>query len=216
MEPITDPFASLSGQIPPNNCPNATLASGYPQEGSAGFAKNPGGTISGTVVKCGDQELSADLTLTAGTLYVIENGALDLNGFTVNANGATIIFTGPTITGLSPSHFPVGSGTMNLTAPTSGSWANVAMYQDPALPSGTGVDINEAGNTPTWNLNGVVDMPNSNITIRGAINKGVTDCFGLVALSLTIDGTGSIANDAGCGPISIPGLTGGNNVALVQ
>jgi Flp pilus assembly protein TadG len=219
---VTDPYAGLASQIPPNNCPNPTLAASYPQEPKKGFTSGSPNlipantTYSGTTVVCGDQELNGTLTLTAGTLYVIENGELDLNGNTVNANGATIIFTGPTISGLSPSHFPVGGGTMNLTAPTSGSWADVSLYQDPALPAGAGVDVSNAGNTPTWNLNGVVDFPNSNITISGAVNKGVTDCFGLVALSLTINGTGSIANDAGCGPITIPGLSGGSNVALVQ
>jgi Flp pilus assembly protein TadG len=218
--PVTNPFSGLSS--PTNTCPSPNSASSYPQEPAQ--KKDPplpnsnllSGSLSGTVVVCGDAQLTGNLSLNAGTLLVIENGQLDIQNFTLTANQATIVFSGPTIAGLSPSHFPTGSGTMNLTAPTSGTWANVAMYQDASLPVGAGVDINNAGNSPTWNLNGVVVAPNSNVTISGAVNKGVTDCFGLVALTLTINGTGSIANDAACGPITVPGLSSGTVVALVQ
>jgi Flp pilus assembly protein TadG len=218
---LVDPFAGLASQIPPNTCPSPTSASSYPQEPKKGFPTGSpnliSGSRSGTQVVCGDQQLSGDLTLPAGTLFVIENGALDLNGFTVNATNATIIFTGPTIAGLTPSHFPVGSGTLNLTAPVDGTWQDVAMYQDPALPAGAGVDITSAGNTPTWNINGVVDVPNSNVTVSGDINRGVSDCFGLVSLTLTFNGTGFIANETNnCNILTIPGTGNGTNVALVQ
>ena len=211
---IPNPFGYLT-------VPSANPCSSYPQEGSAGFGgPNLSGTILGTTVyKCGDQRLSGNLILNAGAELVIENGVLDANGFTVTANGATIIFTGPTVSGLTPGHIITdnsnpGKSTFTLTAPTAGDFANVAVFQDPALT--TGVDMTVAGGNQTWIVNGTIVAPNSNITISGSMNAGVTDCFELVASSLRINGGGSIANDASCQTINVPGLTGGNNVALVQ
>ncbi len=225
--PITNPYASLAAFIPPpsnDNCNPSATAAGYPQEGSGGFKSYSGpSTISPNAIQywCGDLQLTSNLTLSSGSELVIENGILDANSFTVTSNGGTIIFTGPAISGFSPGHYITdnsnpGKGTFNLTAPTQGNFANIVVYQDPALPAGADVNMTAAGKLQTWIINGLIVAPNADIQISGAMNSGVTDCFGLVASSLRINGGGSIANDAGCGPITIPGLTGGNNVALVQ
>jgi hypothetical protein len=215
---------------PTNTCPNPNVSTSYPQEPNKGFTAPSSnllsGSYSGTVVVCGDAELNGNVTLTAGTVLVIENGMLDTQGpksgggarptYNLTANGATIVFTGPTISGFSPSHFPTGGGTLTLTAPTSGPWNNVVIYQSPNLPTGSGVDMTAAGSSPTLVVNGVIVAPESNVTISGAINKNVADCMGLVVGALTINGTGSIANDAACGPISVPGVGGSANIALIQ
>ena len=216
---VSDPYAGLQSSIPSDPCSPVGVASSYPQEPKKGFSPGPNtlsGSYLGTPHVCGDAQLLGNVTLAPGTVLLIENGKLDLNGFTLTANGATIIFSGTQTPGLTPSYFPVGSGTLNLTAPTSGVFQNIVLYQDQALPQGAEVDITSAGNTPTWDINGVVEVPNSNVTISGAINAGVNDCFNLVALSLTINGTGSIANDVTCGTLTVPGLDTGTHVALVQ
>ena len=68
----------------------------------------------------------------------------------------------------------------------------MAIYQDPNLT--TGVDIDEAGNTPTWKISGMVYLPQSSVTLSGAINKSSNgkSCFGLVVKDLLINGTGAI------------------------
>jgi len=153
---------------------------------------------------CGDLQLAGDVTLTTvspGSVLVIENGQLDLNGHTLQtASGSalTIIFSGPTVSGLSPTHSPTGGGTLDIQAPTSGTWSGVALYQDPNLTSG--VDITYAGNSPTWNITGLVYLPHSSVTFKGAVNKSSNgaSCFALVVDNITIDGTGDILAHGSC------------------
>ncbi|HEY6018536.1 MAG TPA: hypothetical protein VIY48_01115, partial [Candidatus Paceibacterota bacterium] len=67
-----------------------------------------------------------------------------------------------------------------------------AIYQYPSLTSG--VNLTYAGNNPTWNMTGLVYMPNASVTISGAINKSANgaDCLVMVANDVRINGTGSI------------------------
>jgi hypothetical protein len=133
-----------------------------------------------------------------GGVLAIENGQLDTNGYTLaTANGSalTIIFSG---TAGSYAHAPTGGGTLNFAAPTSGTWSGVAIYQDPNLTSG--VDISAAGNSPTWDLTGLVYLPHASVTFSGAVNKSSNgqSCFVLVVDNITINGTGSILSTGGC------------------
>ena len=73
------------------------------------------------------------------------------------------------------------------------------MYQDPALTKN--VDVSAAGNTPTWNISGLVYLPHSSVTLSGAVSKASAgaQCFELVVDNITINGTGDIfANDTQC------------------
>ncbi len=209
---VADPYAHLASNIPTNTCGS------YPQENKHG---NGGTAISGTynwsgnVILCGDQQLTGDVTINApaGATIVIENGMLDLNGHTfqtASGSTATIVFSG-TNNG-SYTHSPTGSGTLNIQAPTSGHWSGVAVYQDPAITSG--VDISYAGNNPTWDITGLVYLPNSNVTFSGAVNKSSygASCFVMVSDTLLINGTADILETGGCGAAGLAMPT--NNVGV--
>lgn len=188
----SDPYASLASNIPANTC-NGT----YPQEPSAktdpplpSSNQWSGSYASPSVnVVCGDQQLVGNTTLN-NTVLVIENGQLDTNGYTLNGSGLTVVFTGTN--GGSYQHIPTGGGTLNITAPTDGTWSGVAIYQDPNL--NTNVDVTAAGNTPTWDISGLVYLPHSSVTLSGAVNKSSNgeSCFNLVVDNVTINGTGDI------------------------
>jgi hypothetical protein len=109
----------------------------------------------------------------------------------------TVVFSGTTASGYT--HTPTGGGTLDIQAPTSGPWSGVAMYQDPSLTSG--IDMSEAGNSPTWDLTGLVYMPHANVTFSGAVNKSShgASCFAMVVGDITINGTGSILANGACG-----------------
>jgi Flp pilus assembly protein TadG len=211
----TDTFAQLASKIPSNNC------NSYPQEPTK--THDPAlpssnqwtgtYTSSGAQVVCGDQQLTGNVTLNNTTL-VIENGQLDTNGFTLSGSNLTIIFSG---TGGNYTHAPTGGGTLDISAPTSGTWSGVAMYQDPALTQG--VDIAAAGSTPTWDISGLVYLPKSSVTLSGAVSKSSTgvNCFELIADNITINGTGSIfQNDTQCGQAGLNQTRGGNRGTLVN
>jgi Flp pilus assembly protein TadG len=172
-------------------------------------------------VFCGDVQLQSDITLASGGTIVIENGVLDMNGHNLTGTGGvTIVFSGDTTSTaghiLTDNSHPGNKSVLTLTAPSSGAFSGVAIYQDPSLTSG--VNITNAGVGPTWNISGLVYLPNSNVTISGAINKNATNnCFGLVVSTITISGTGDIVDQGNCGGTgtTLPG-TPGTIVALVQ
>ena len=134
---------------------------------------------------------------------VIENGQLDTHGYTLQTlanSGLTVIFTGTGDGGYTQG--PTGGGTLDIAAPTSGTWSGVALYQDPNthhLPAANAT-VSAAGNSPTWDITGLVYLPNSTVTFSGAVNKSSNgySCFALVVDNITINGTGSILNEGQC------------------
>lgn len=214
---VADPYAYLASNIPADTCGGV-----YPQEpikhnDSALPVSNQWSgsyTLSGYKVVCGDQQLTANTTIsaTSNAVLVIENGRLDTNGFTFQSgpnSGLTIVFTGdPTNTTYqhypSGSGNPSGSGTLDIAAPTTGTWKGMVLYQDPNLTDAGGppgnLDVTAAGNTPTWDLTGMVYLPHSNVTFSGAVNKASNglSCFGLTVGDITINGTADILSNTQC------------------
>ena len=218
---VADPYAALATNIPSNAL--SQCGGNFPQEDKQG---NGGTQWSSTwppasahslpnnvYVVCGDQQLTQNVTVTsAGAVLIVENGQLDLNGKTLQtaANaGLTIVFSGTN--GGSSKNFPNdtsggGKGVLDIAAPTSGPWSGMAIYQDPSLTSG--VNVSSAGNGPTWDISGAVYLPNSNVTISGAVNKASngSNCFVLVMDEVTINGTGDILSGDTASGCSAAGL----------
>jgi len=170
----------------------------------------------GDIKLCGDQQLTGDVTLTGDSTIYIYNGRLDTNGFKIQtAPGAhtTLVFTGDN--GSNYIHAPAGGGTIDIAAPESGPWSGMALFQDPRI--NTGVDISEAGNSPTWKMTGVAYLPRANVTFSGAVNKSSNgkSCFILVVDNLTINGTGSILAHGECKEAGVTPPKGGGRGKLV-
>lgn len=184
-------------------------------------------SASGNYVYCGDLQLTGNVTISnAGTgALVIENGQIDMNGNNLTVNNTAVVFSGTnsfTATHIvDDNSHPGNKSVLTISPPASGPFQGVSMYQDPLLiptSSPTGLDYAAAGNGPTWNISGMVYLPNSDVTIKGAINKdGVGACFGLVVKTISISGTGYII-DHGCNGTgtTLPGIATGIKVALVQ
>jgi hypothetical protein len=213
---VADPYKYLASDIPANPCTTSQYswepAKKKDPPLSASNIWGPGGvtvtglsdppTIANHGIICGDLQLTADVlnltTASPGSILIIENGQLDTNGHTLStASGSalTIIFSG---TAGAYTHAPTGGGTLNFNAPTSGTWSGVAIYQDPALT--TGVDVSAAGNSPTWDITGLVYLPHANVTFSGAVNKSSNgkSCFALVVDNITINGTADILPKGEC------------------
>jgi hypothetical protein len=211
-----DAFAKLATNIPSDTCggkyPQEPTNKGPPLPKSNQWTGNY--STSGVQVVCGDQQLTGNTTLN-NTVLVIENGQLDTNGYTLQGSGLTIIFSGTN--SQSYQHVPTGGGTLDITAPTSGDWSGVAIYQDPSLTKN--VDISAAGNSPTWDISGLVYLPHSSVTLSGAVNKSSQgqSCFEMVVDNVTVNGTGDIfKGDTQCGAAGLNQTKGGNRGMLVN
>jgi hypothetical protein len=164
---------------------------------------------------CGDQVLTADVTINTPpctnptstspctpAVLVVENGQLDLNGHkltTSSGSAVTLVFSGTNTNCGSCIHAPTDNtngsgGVLDITAPgpNSGPWSGVAIYQDPSLT--TGLDVTAAGNSPKWNITGLIYMPHATVTLKGAIDKSNNgnSCVVMVADNFQISGTGGI------------------------
>jgi hypothetical protein len=197
-----DPYAYLGANIPSNPC------TGYVGEQWSGSK-----TLASVEHVCGDLKLSGNLDIVSDTVLIIYNGALDLNGHTLRGGSLTVIFAGDD--GSSIRHYPMGRGTLDITAPTKGVWKGMALYQDPDLTEN--VDITEAGNDPTWNITGTVYLPRSDVVLSGAVGKSSSgnSCFNIVVASLTVNGTGYMAtngDDCAAAGVELPAYRRGKLV----
>lgn len=194
---VEDPYAGLAGHIPADPCggvyPQIPKRNSDPDLPLSNQWSGPR-TINGNVSVCGDLQLAGDVDVTNSTgdggVLIIWNGGLDSNDHALRtvAGHLTVVFAG---TNGSYHHAPTGKGTLDFSAPKTGDWSGIAIYQAPTLTSG--VDVSEAGNEPSWNLTGMVYMPHASVTLSGAINRSATEgeaCFGMVIDNIRVNGTG--------------------------
>ncbi len=188
MTSVTDPYASLASNIPANPCSSYSTVP-VKKNDPALLAANKW-TLNSLPANpvCGDYQLQNDITLTTSGTLVIENGNLDLNGHTLLTSGTgvglTIILTGTTSS--SYSHVIVdsaGGGSFNVSSQTSGTWSGMTVYQDPTVPL---QPLTYAGNSPSWDISGILYMPKTDLTASGAVLQATNGhkCFTLVVNTL--------------------------------
>lgn len=181
-----DIYRALKSNIPANPCSSYSTVQ----------------TLTGTLAStpspyCGGVKLTGNVNVTGDVVITVVNGDFDTNGMTISTSGSghlTIVLTGDHATsGTKYSHIFTGGGAFNFAAPTTGVWSGVAIYQDPDQTYGL-FDINNAGNSPTYNVTGLLYLPNSNVRVSGAINHktGGDNCMAMVVKTVLINGTGSI------------------------
>ena len=148
---ISNPFVNALPQVNPGSCNfnNQTYNSGN-------VTINPG-------VYCGWTNFngSGNLTLNPG-LYIIENGGMTFNSsWTVTGSGITFYFVDQNAT----LQFN-GNVTINLSAPSSGTYANILMLEPDSLPS-SNLPIDGTNGS---SIQGLLYLPSRNVTINSVSN----------------------------------------------
>lgn len=184
---VTDPFLSMS----PPTVGSCTYSS--PVVITTNTTLSPG-TYCGGIISSGTETV----TMTAG-LYIIESGITVSGSPTFNGSGVTLYFKTGGITGS-------GTGGFNLSAPTSGTWQGVVIFEDRSNSSG----ITLSGATGTI-VDGLVYMPKGNLTYSGSSGTGGVIST-LVVNAITFSGTSYISDPA----TTAYGSTGGGAVKLIQ
>jgi hypothetical protein len=149
-----------------------------------------------------------------GPLYV-NGGNVNLQG-AFTCSGCAIVLTNkdtsPTATiGTWTSN---AQATNNITAPTTGTYTGIAVYQDRRASGGTDRINGGSGNV----INGVVYFPNDTLWLNGT-GDAVSLCSMFVAKNLNFNGTGRIsissAADAACFGIGLPNTQSVTIVRLI-
>jgi Putative Flp pilus-assembly TadE/G-like len=185
--PVSDPLSGLA-QPSYSGCTHNT--SGGLTSSTANYSLDHSNTATmGPGVYCGGINVdgTAVLTLTPGT-YIMNGGGFTVSHQgTVNATNVTIYNTagtGQTAGGVSI----VGNATVNLTAPTSGTYMGIAFFQDPALTNTATI-----ANSATGVITGTYYFPSAAFNFTGNTATAVTAAF--VASTMTIAGSSTLNAD---------------------
>lgn len=161
----SDPFA---GKLPAVSVGACTVSN---QNYSGNVTLSPG-------VYCGGFNFNGSGTVNFNPgLYVFKGASWNINsGWTMNGNGVTFYFA-------DSSYMQINGGvTANLTAPTSGTYANILMYEPSGLPQ-SGFTINgQAGHS----FQGLIYLPSRNITFNSMSNV-TSDALTIVVNSVILD-----------------------------
>ena len=140
-------------------------------------------------VYCGgiDVQTQANVTFNPG-VYVVKDGALTFaSGSTVTGNGVTFYFTG-----INTRLTVISSATVNLSAPTSGTYEGFIFIQDPLSNPGqlTGQQ-NEIQGGGSIQIVGTIYFPTQPITITGNGAFGINSpLMPVIADTITVSGNG--------------------------
>jgi Flp pilus assembly protein TadG len=184
--PSDDPLKNLAEPMPSTCTPaNTTLNIGndttlYP------------GTYCGTNGKPAIKVASnANVTFNPG-LYIIDGGGIDLSGGgTITGDGVTIFNTFDSQQGYGAINI-TGSGTVTLSAPTSGYYEGILFMDDRNAPSSSSGSKIAGGSASVYN--GVLYFPQSSLTFTGnSVNKGSYTI--LVGDKITLSGASQLNDD---------------------
>jgi Flp pilus assembly protein TadG len=212
VNPIADPYANV--QVPSYSGCNRNNTSLVSQTTLNVDASTTGGVY----VFCNGLTMAGQSTLNlAPGIYVIDRGSLTVSGGSaINApSGVTIILTSSTGSGYGTVTI-AGGNTLDISAPTTGPTAGLALFQDRHAPS-TSSNSLTGGTSQT--IQGAVYFPNEPITYSGGTGNTPATCTQLVALRATFVGNSQLnSNCSGSGVASIGGGGGGGGTvaALVE
>lgn len=196
--PVANPYANVAvPAVGACNYNNANYSSGGQQ-----YTISPGVYCNGLNVSNG-----VSVTMNPG-VYIINGGVLGLLSGTITAtSGVTFVLTG---SGSSYATANIANGvTLNLTAPTAGATAGLAIFQDPAAPT-SGQDTVEGG--ATMNVKGALYFPHQTVNFsNGTSNNSV--CTQLIAYDLVFTGGAKFGNT--CGGAGVTGI-GAAATSLVE
>ena len=214
IAPVADPLAGKLSM--PSNL--ATLCA------SAGFLSvksNASATASPMTHGCTTgMTIQGKLTLAPGT-YVINGGSVAIGASgQLLGNGVTLIFTNTDPAGAIGKFTGNGSSFAQLSAPTSGPYAGILMYQDPRAAAGKGdfyitgtSGMDASGKVINSSYEGTIYTPSTYATFNG--NSAIsTPCMQIIASHVIFIGNTTVENN--CPPGSgASAYGGGGTVRLV-
>ena len=160
------------------------------------------GTLTGNCTYTGKITLGGNVTLGSG-IYYLKNATMSVaNNAVINGSGVTIFVDAGSSLSLS------GNATVKLSAPTSGSYAGILVFQSRSTPSSTTMSLNGDGN---MQLNGTLYAPTIMLSLGGNSTLA-TKTGSVVADQLSVKGSGGLImnafNTIGTNPRSLAVHTG--------
>lgn len=180
---------NVTGSFTQQLIPDPLASLPYPSTGSLpvytdGVYHGPG------VYRTAELGISSNLTMAPGT-YILENGMKITGSSTVNGTGV-FLFNGcaagsPATCANTGNFTSGGSARLDLSAPTSGMYKNILLFQNR-----TNVQpIKVGGSTAITSLNGMIYAPSADPVILGSGTSGMS-VGGVIANKVEISGSGGV------------------------
>jgi Flp pilus assembly protein TadG len=208
---IQTPSGQVKTGAPISNNPFSSLTipsystcsfSGVNITGGGSVTLNPGTYCGGLKIAS-----SVNVTMNPGT-YIVDGGVFSIGGnANVTGNGVTVILSGQ-ISGTYATAEFTGNGTLTLNAPTTGPYANIAIFQDPNAPSG---GTNSIVGSSSQAISGALYFPNQELKFAGNTG-GTSPCVLLVANTVNIVGDTNLQCNIG----NLGGLVTSGTITLVE
>lgn len=183
--PVRDPYEALDAPAP-GACATNNLTIGTNDD----ITLDAGG---GTMTLCGGLTVRGTVHLEPGT-YVIDGGDVSFGSqSTVTGTDVTLVLTGQ---GTDYATLDINAGaTVDLRAPTSGDWEDIAIYQDRDAPStsGSGLITNTMNGNASMTIEGVVYFPSQRVYVNGT-GSSSNGCMNLVARQVAFSGNSAVVN----------------------
>ncbi len=184
-----DPFAHLPAPEQPDECKSVP--------GGPGAKTLSPGTY------CGGMQLSGDVKLEPGE-YIVSGGTLRINSNSlVKGDGVTFFLTDGANLHMN------GTATVDLSAPTSGTYSGILFYGDRHSDGGDAI-LNGTANS---NLTGAVYFPREHVRMEGNF-QGSGGCTRVVASTVEVRGNPSFSTECTAPGLSSPLVPGA--VRLVE
>jgi hypothetical protein len=185
VDPLADPFEDIN--VPAGSGCDFGTPPKYQINSHATETLNPGRYCGGIKIGAG-----AQVTMNAGE-YVMDGGVFEVaGGASVTGTGVTIFLTG---SGSNYAQVTInGGGSINISAPTSGTYKGIVFFQDRNAPvAATGAQNKFNGDSNT-NIRGVIYIPKQKTEWAGGNTSG-PGCTKIVALKIEFTGNSSVASD---------------------
>jgi Flp pilus assembly protein TadG len=185
---FTDPYANTTPPTVGACGSNPTSPTGAGSQNGFGSPNGQTTTIYPGVY-CGNFNAQGTLNMEPG-VYIINSGSFQVNG-TVNATGGVTIYM--TSTNNQWQGLQINNGTINLTAPTTGSTAGIAFWLDKNAPSN--IQLQFAGSSSSV-LFGAIYAPSALIHFSGG-SDATQGCVVLIGGTIQFDGGANFGENCG-------------------
>lgn len=211
--PVVDPFLTLP--IPSKTDCHTTISVSnkqrdYPIDLSGGPAI-PSGKV--TCIT-GGLDIGGSLTLGSG-VYVIDGGNLSMNstGTSLNCVGCTIILTN-SANAAQTGNIRLTGGTVNITAPLTGTYKGIALYQDRRATDDESKNQNHVNGNSGAAVTGVIYTPARSLLYNGGGGL-VAACLQVIGRRVEFTGNSNIKISSECASSGLDSIGGGRKVRLV-
>ena len=199
-----DPFGTVPAPttFPSGNCPNYRVNNPNDTDAFDAADANVSGLASGTYC-VGSLTLNGTTTFPNNSTIIIDGGSLNIGAQAhVSCTGCTFVLTSRTAA-TNPSTIGNvdinGGAQLNISSPSSGTYAGIMIYQDRRAVDGTNASQqNRLNGNSSSVLQGAFYFPSQQVTFNGTAGM-TTDCMQLVARRVLYSGNMHIANTCASG-----------------